>query len=517
MIKKNVSNRRVAAVDIGSRSIRMTIAQIGSGEVEILEELQQSVRLGKDSFYKGKINRTTIDECVTILNRFKKICSEYKVTKIRAVTTTAVREAANVDIFVDNIRTFTGIELEVLTPSKESEYIYRTLSRTLKEEKNSDALNAIVEVGSGSVEVTVFNKDFIVFSTTLPLGVLKLKQAFSKAQSSAENFRSYLKIIIEHELRNLKRNFNFSKIKNIYGIGSELEVTKELINRERVKESPSVELEEIRTLYNKARNYSDDEIVHKLRIPHELAETFFPAILIFLKVTDLLKGSKVFIPRVSLKNCIIADMMGSLNNRNFFNKLQKQLKLHALEIGKRFSFDQAHAEKVMELSLKLFDKTRDIHLMGNLEKSYLIVASLLHDIGLAISNSSHHKHTQYIVKAQEFFYFNKTQKNIIANIARYHRRSFPKSTHPDYAALCHKDRMTVMKLASILRVAESLDNSHLQLVKDIELEKHGNKLTIIVLVGDDIFAETNSFKSKKELFVEFFGYTLKLKVKKYDE
>lgn len=492
----------------------MTIAQISGGELEVLDELQQAVRLGKDSFYKGKISRTAIDESITILNRFKKVCTEYRVSKIRAVTTTAVREASNVDIFVDNIRTFTGIELEILTPSKESEYIYRTLSRGLKEKSSANEQNAIIEVGSGSVELTIFNRDFILFSTSLPLGALKLRQTFSRAQNSTDNFRTYLKSIIEHELRNLKRTFNFGKIKSIYGIGSEMEVIKGLINSERGKEGASIDLEQIKDIYSRAKNYSDEEIIHKLKVTHDLGETFYPALLIFLRVTDLLQPERVFIPKISLKRCIIADMMGSLNNRNFFNKLQKQLKQNALELGERFSFDRKHAEKVMELSTKIFDLTRDIHRMGNLEKCYLVLASMLHDIGLAISNSSHHKHSQYIIKAQEFFYFNETQKNIIANIARYHRRSSPKTTHPDYVALCHKDRMTVMKLASILRLGESLDNSHLQLVKDIKLETNANRVTITAMVEDEIFAETNSFKSKKELFVEFFGYTLKLKVKR---
>lgn len=514
MTKKTGSSKCVAAIDIGSRSIRMTIAQINGSDLEILDELQQAVRLGKDSFYKGKISRTTIDEAIAILNRFKKICTEYRVTRIRAVTTTAVREASNVDIFVDNIRTFTGLELEILTPSKESEYIYRTLSRGFKEKECSNEQNAIIEVGSGSVEVTVFNKDFIIFSTSLPLGALKLQQTFSRAQNSVENFRTYLKSIIEHELRNLKRTFNIGKIKSIYGIGSELEILKGLINSESGKEGASIELAQFKEIYNKTKTYSDEEIIHKLKVPHDLGETFYPALLIFLSITDLLHAERVFIPRVSLKRCIIADMMGSLNNRNFFNKLQKQLKQNAIELGERFSFDRKHAEKVMELSLKIFDLTRDIHRMGNMEKCYLVLASMLHDIGLAISNSSHHKHSQYIIKAQEFFYFNSNQKNIIANIARYHRRSSPKSTHPDYVALCHQDRMTVMKLASILRLGESLDNSHLQLVRDLKVDIHGNRVTITAMAEDEIFAETNSFKSKKELFVEFFGYTLKLKVKR---
>ena len=216
---------------------------------------------------------------------------------------------------------------------------------------------------------------------------------------------------------------------------------------------------------------------------------------------------------ISLKDGIIKSLFFVQNKKKYFSKLEMQLYANAISLGRSLNFDEKHAIKVMEIATKIFDQTKDIHYLGNIEKCYLIIASILHDIGSALSYRSHHKHSLYIIKAQEFFSFNKNEINIIANIARYHRKSGPRKSHPDYMILSHKDKMIVMKLASRLRIADSLDNTHLQIIKDIELSREDNKIIINAIVKDQFFSEIYSFKYKKELFEEFFGLKVILKIK----
>ncbi|HOV12723.1 MAG TPA: HD domain-containing protein, partial [Spirochaetota bacterium] len=163
-------------------------------------------------------------------------------------------------------------------------------------------------------------------------------------------------------------------------------------------------------------------------------------------------------------------------------------------------------------ALKFFDATSEIHHLGNQERSYLIAASILHDVGISVSARSHHKHSLYVINAQEFFYLSDEEKNIVANIARYHRRSAPKTTHIDFMKLCEKDKMTVIKLASILRIADSLDNSGLQVINSIQTKIENDKLLITAQVIGDPLAEIYSFKYKKELFEDFFGISIKLNI-----
>jgi exopolyphosphatase/guanosine-5'-triphosphate,3'-diphosphate pyrophosphatase len=169
------------------------------------------------------------------------------------------------------------------------------------------------------------------------------------------------------------------------------------------------------------------------------------------------------------------------------------------------------------MALKLFDQTVSIHHLGKKERGYLIVASILHDIGTSVSPRAHHKHSLYVINAQEFFHFDDVEKNIIANIARYHRRSGPKPTHPEYMRLSVTDRMTVIKLAAILRIADSLDNSGQQIVDLSHIEIRDDKLIITVTVRGNIVAEAYAFKTKRELFEDFFGIDVKLRIKRKNE
>jgi exopolyphosphatase/guanosine-5'-triphosphate,3'-diphosphate pyrophosphatase len=140
-----------------------------------------------------------------------------------------------------------------------------------------------------------------------------------------------------------------------------------------------------------------------------------------------------------------------------------------------------------------------------------MAAAILHDIGLAISNRSHHKHSQYIVSTQNFFYYSDEDRQIIANIVRYHRKTFPKHTHSDYSSLSHKSKMTVCKLSAILRIADSLDNNHRQLVEDLNITIKKKSINIDIKTKDSIPIEEYSFNNKKDLFEDFFGLRVVLK------
>ena len=164
------------------------------------------------------------------------------------------------------------------------------------------------------------------------------------------------------------------------------------------------------------------------------------------------------------------------------------------------------------MSLKLFDALKDEHGLGPRERLLLEVSSLLHDIGIFISPSSHHKHGFYLINAAEIFGLRKTDKDIVANVVRYHRRSLPKPTHVPYMSLPRPDRAVVSKLAAILRIAEALDASHQQKLKDFTLERYRDTYTVWVPEeSGDIAMERQSLAKKSDLFADVFGATILLK------
>lgn len=508
-------NKRVLSViEIGSRAIRMSIVEVIDGKISILEELRQQVRLGKDVFNKGKILRSTINQCILILKNYKNLCDEYKAEEIYAVAATAVRDASNVDIFIDNIFSNAGLVIEIISTTKGTEYVYNAInSNLLNKFKRNDEYQAIVEIGSGTVEISIFNRKCIVFSRSLPMGALKMKMIFSDAPNAEEGFFNYLKAAVERELRNLKREIPASKVSAIYGIGPELELLTKILNSS--ENENYINKKDLEEFCSKIYSFSDDEIVHKMNVPYDYTDTFHPIIFMFSKVIDFFECDKIYIPKVNLRYGVALSVIDSPDKMDFFNKYKIQFKTTAINIGRRLNFDEKHALKVTNLALKIFDETKEFHQLCDKEKAYLTIASILHDIGSSLSDSSHHKHSMYIIKSQDFFYLEKREKNIIANVARYHRNSEPKSTHPDYMELSPKDRMIVMKLSSILRIADSLDNTHLQLVKNIRVIKDKpNSLIIVAYVKGQIFTELYSFRHKKVFFETLFGVSLRLKIKK---
>jgi exopolyphosphatase/guanosine-5'-triphosphate,3'-diphosphate pyrophosphatase len=508
----NLDKENIAVIDIGSGSIKMSIYEIKKNGFDILEELRQPIRLGKDTFEKGSINRNTIDECVHILKKFKKLCKEYKVNKISAVATTAVREAINIDIFLDNIWTNTNIEIEILPPSKEMEYTYSALIDYIDLNDFKDQYWCILKIGTGNVELTVIEGDCIIFTRSLPLGILKLKELFLKEFSSEDYFNNFLKVMIKHELQNLKLEVSRFKVSKIFGVGFNINVLSEVLGQKDKNEILKINRQSLRELCDRIEKYTEEEIVHKLNIPFSAEETFYASSYIFLKVIDFFNCNDVYATKVSLRDGVVKHLYFDYDRDNYFIKLEKQLKINALNIGKSLNFDEKHGLKVMELSLKIFDETADIHRLGQIERCYLLISAILHDIGLTISYRSHHKHSHYIIKAQEFFSLKENQVNIIANIARYHRRSEPKKSHIEYMSFSHNDRMIITKLASILRIADGFDNSHLQLIDDIKIERVEEGIIINAYVDKQLYSEVYSFNYKKKMFENFFGIKLKLRI-----
>jgi exopolyphosphatase / guanosine-5'-triphosphate,3'-diphosphate pyrophosphatase len=509
-----MNKQTIAAIDIGSSSIRLTIAEVIDKKINILEDLRQAIRLGKDSFYKEKISRPTINDCIIILKKYKKLCDEYKTTKIQASATTAVREAVNSEFFADNIKTFTGIDIDILSINKETELIYKALTKYLDDnnKKIKDGeYQAIVEVGAGNIEVTIFEKEAILFSNSMPIGALKIKQLFNKYYAKDINFMKFLKATIENELRAFKKDIKLSNITAIYGIGSEIEILKEILRTEGKKDS-EIRKKDLEKLCVKTENLTEEELIHSLDISYDQSETFAAAAVIFNEITTFFKCENIIIPPISLRDGLIADMVIKEQPKKFYSRLEHQLVTSSITIGRSMNFDEKHARKIMDYTLKFFDFTLDIHNLGNLERCYLIVASLLHDVGISISNRSHHKHSMYIISAQDFFHFNDNDKTIIANVARYHRRSVPRNTHIEYMKLNRDDRMKVSKLSSILRIADSLDNTNLQLIESISITRNDNGVVIHGKSKSRAYAEIYSFNYKKQLFEEIFGISVSLKI-----
>jgi len=193
------------------------------------------------------------------------------------------------------------------------------------------------------------------------------------------------------------------------------------------------------------------------------------------------------------------------------DQFASQVIASAINLGRKFHFDEDHALHVTKLSLSLFDQLAEEHKIAKESRLLLHVAGVLHDIGTYIRASGHHKHGQYIVENSEIFGLNHDQIAIISNLVRYHRKAMPTPRHFSYISLSRDNRILVLKLSAILRVADAIDRGHSQRVEEVDVQIRGEELFLNCKRKGDITLEQFGLQAKGNLFEEVFGYKVVLK------
>jgi exopolyphosphatase/guanosine-5'-triphosphate,3'-diphosphate pyrophosphatase len=186
-------------------------------------------------------------------------------------------------------------------------------------------------------------------------------------------------------------------------------------------------------------------------------------------------------------------------------RLAVQILSAARSLGRKYHYDESHAERVRELSARIFDELKTEQRMTDTHRLYLEVAALLHDIGLFVSPRSHHKHSYYLISSSELFGLRKRELELVANIARYHRRALPQRSHVSFVSLDRDERMIVSKLAAILRVANALDKDHMQKIMDLKISREGDQIVLMVQNVSDLAMGRMALANRSDLFTEIFG------------
>jgi exopolyphosphatase/guanosine-5'-triphosphate,3'-diphosphate pyrophosphatase len=253
-----------------------------------------------------------------------------------------------------------------------------------------------------------------------------------------------------------------------------------------------------------------DELVQKYSIPYSDAETLAPALLTYLQILKETKAGDIIVSNANIRAGILHDLAPS-EEGNRLERLSPKILSAARNLGRKYQYDENHAERVREFSLRLFDELKTEYGMTETHRLYLEVAALLHDIGLFVSSRAHHKHSYYLVSSSELFGLRKRELEIIANIARYHRRALPQRTHIAFISLDRNERAIVSKLGAILRVANALDKDHLQQAVDLKITRESDQIVLTVQNLSELAMGRMSLASRGDLFTEVFGHKVILR------
>jgi len=510
-----------ALIDCGSGSIRAYIAEIKGNKQRLLDELQCPVDL-TSSFRSGRLERREMDRVVDALTRILTAAKAYGTTHVRAVATSAWREALNADILLQRIQRDVGLSLEVIDSAEESRLYYEALRARFKE--NGDTLlgqTLMVDVGHGNTAVNLLEEEQLVHAFDDYFGSMRAYEVFRDLHDSLD-FGFTIDRYTHGAVLRMLRRVPGANPGRLLVTGSEVREV-----RKRIVEARKVGTVTKRVLFDDPSSVSKRTLVLKeivewletmIRLTpmerakrcgtgvHEASRMLCGAS--FLRyLCEHTGNTQVEVPSITLRDGLLADLLpGSMGP---FHLERDQLLAAARQLGETYAMDPAYADNTRNLAAQLFDQTQELHELDERRRTLLEFAALVHDVGAYVNIRDRHKHTLYIIQSASLSGLTVREKEIVALVARYHRRSAPRDSHSPFGQLPLADRVVVRTLAALLRLAYALDVDRTQRIKTVRCEWLPNKL-LLHLDRRQIALERWSVEDKGGLFEEVFGLPIEV-------
>jgi exopolyphosphatase/guanosine-5'-triphosphate,3'-diphosphate pyrophosphatase len=514
---------RFAALDVGSNALRLRVveAEAPNAGVHQLTLLPQSgnltsgwreitslrapVRLGTEVFLSGKLAPSSVGQACAALREFRIAMDAAKVDAYRATATSAVREAANGATLIERSRRETGIEIEIIEGVEEARLVQLAVMRRLPlTEKRA----LLVDVGGGSTEITVLERGQSAFSMSLPLGTVRLIETFLKAGGPVSLEQAHLvgemvdRALVE-AATHLREPFDV-----VIGTGGNIDTLAELCPGAPaiVGAAGAIDVAGMRQLFSTLCTLSPGERRDRHGLRPDRADTIIPACAILLRMAEVTRANVIVAPGVGLKDGILEELV----DKHFHvwdTVREAQSVIDACtRLGRRYGFDEAHGTRVAGFAGTLFDDMQKVHAFGDRERLLLRAAAILHDIGDFVRYDGHHKHSYYLIQHSDIMGLSPDERALVANIARYHRKSPPDPSHPNFRDLDKEARGKVRALAAILRIADALDREHRGKVDGVRaVVDRGKGRLFLFLQGDgERELEEWTVRAKSELLRDVF-------------
>jgi exopolyphosphatase / guanosine-5'-triphosphate,3'-diphosphate pyrophosphatase len=439
-----MQEKNLAAIDLGTNSFHLIIVKVHSdGSFESLGKEKESVRLGLGSGSSDVITPDAIDRGLKCLKRFKAL-AEIQNAEIRAVATSALREAKNRNVFLERAKNELGLNIEVVSGFEEARLIYFGILQGLPV---FDKKILMIDIGGGSTEILVGKEGNIEFAQSLKMGAIRLTDKFFNGDPNEDKDIEQSKLFVEGMISPYKREIEKLNPEIIIGSSGTIQAIGSMVLSDRgevFEEQRSLnnfsfsfeELKKVRNTLNQANTLKKRTKIPGLDVKR--ADIIVAGSIILEQIFKTFSIKNLNISEYALREGIIYDKINKSNENkpltsaNFVNIRMKAVNA----LFNTFPFEAEHVKKVTELSLKIFDDLKILHQCTSKEREYLEAASLLHEIGMGISHSSHHKHSYYIIRNSELMVgFNFEEIEIIALTSRYHRKNTPKTKHIEYMKL----------------------------------------------------------------------------------
>jgi exopolyphosphatase/guanosine-5'-triphosphate,3'-diphosphate pyrophosphatase len=493
---------RIAAIDIGTNSVHMIVVRVRADlSFEVIDREKFMVRLGAGGLDGRALTAEAMTAALQALSTFRRLADSHGVEEILAVATSATREAGNGGEFLARIEREIGIRPMVITGAEEARLIHQAAVYGVDV---GSARAVVIDIGGGSVEITLGTATSIQLARSFKIGVIRLTERFIKGDPlSGRDERRLEKHVLDEIDRHCEQitAIGFDRVIGTSGTILSLGVVAATASRG----SSPAELRNLRVSAKQIRRVRKDvrvlDLERRLSIPGldpRRADLVVAGAVLLDTILRRLEADELTLCDLALREGLVLDYVRR-HKRQIAqaDRIPDVRRRSTIELAERCNYYAVHAQHVARLALALFDQTRALHGLTDREREWLEFAALMHDLGVHISYPRHHRHSYYLIKNGDLRGFEPDEIEVMALVARYHRRGTPKKSHAEYAELTPVLRRTVRMLASILRVAESLDRSHAQVVSALELQDRGNDLLLQLRTSGD--AELEVWATQRHL------------------
>ncbi|MGE5817902.1 MAG: HD domain-containing protein [Deltaproteobacteria bacterium] len=501
-----------AVLDVGSNAIRSQIAAVDHPQrYRVIEQDRQPVRLGHDVFQTRKLNPTVVESAVKVLVDFKNLATRYRVKGIKAAGTSALREAADGKSFQRRVQKL-GIPLEVISEEKEARLISLGLMSGLRFHL---PLGFFLDIGGGSVELSVANtaNTFCLFS--LPLGAVRLTEAFVGNDPPRNREIRNLRAFVQDKLGPVARRIEQEKFTMAFGSGGTITALAETDSRiagdSKTGSLMILRRSRLKALLETLIGQTAPERATFISGDPKRADIIIAGGLVLYEVMAAVGLDYLFVSRRGLRDGLMVDLLQQYYSDSGAWHPEAERADSLEQVCQKYLYDSAHAQHVSQLALNTFYQLHDLHQLPEKYASILNAAAMLHDIGLFISRPKHHKHSYYLIKSSGLNSFSKLDLDLVANTARYHRKAHPSQKHLPFSQLSPGNQNVVRKLSAILRIADAFDYKGEQRVKTLTCTLKKSKTLIIRATAAAHIKDELDWAAKKgRLIQEVFNVDLEL-------
>jgi exopolyphosphatase / guanosine-5'-triphosphate,3'-diphosphate pyrophosphatase len=502
---------RYAAVDIGSNSVRMMAADVNGSETRVIAQDRQVTRLGESVFQTGQVSREALEFLTATLARMSATYNRLEIAAVRAVATSAVRDARNQSEFLQRTSAALGTDVEIISGSEEARLIYLGVEAHWPRPKER---TLIIDVGGGSAELIITYEGQLIDAVSKPLGAVRLTELFTKKDTPSADDIHRMMAYIDEKLSPFyadHANEKFDRVIATSATAAGIISAANGVARTKRDEADRMGAStgQIRDLFL-TLGQSDLASRRKMTgIGPRRAEIIVGGAAVFLRALELFQQRAMYYCTAGVRDGIIADLYARGIGREV-SRLSPDQRSIVEEMATQYQVSLPHARHVAFLAFRLFDQLETVHRLPPAAGKILEAAAFLHDVGHFVSATSHHKHSAYLVANSDLPGFTDKERLTIAALCRFHRKSMPQARHPHFQMLNAESKRAVLNLTPLLRLADGLDRGHEQRIKDLTCTVKNGNVTLSLESQQKIDLELWAANKAAEIFREVFGTNLEI-------